>query len=111
MGRKIDRYVIPVLVGLAPVALALLTWGPNGLTQAQENVRLDAAPIFAVELVVFIIALREGLLLWLRENMPPRPAIAALALWMVLAIATALMVAPDRIGAIRWTLHWLVHLL
>ena len=111
MGGKIDRYVIPVIVGFAPVLLALLTWGPNGLTQAQENVRLDAAPVFAAELVVLIVALREGLLSWLRANRPARPAITAIALWIVLAITTALMVAPDRIGSIRWTLHWIVHLL
>ena len=111
MAARIDRYVIPVLVGFAPVALALLTWGPNGLTQAQENVRLDAAPVFAVELVTFIIALRQGLVAWLRDNMPPALAIAALAMWVVVAIATALMVAPDSVGALRWTLHWIVHLL
>lgn len=111
MGTKVDRYVIPVIIGLAPVVLALLTWGPNGLSQAQQNVLLNAAPVFAVELVVFIVALREGILVWLRNNMPSRLASSAVALWMVLAITTALMVAPDRVSAVRWTVHWIVHLL
>lgn len=111
MEGRVDRFVIPALIGFAPVVMALLTWAPNGVNGIQEVVLENAAPVFAVELVVFIIALREGLLGWLRGNLPSRPAIVAIALWLALAIGTALFAAPDVARAVRWTSHWIVHLL
>jgi uncharacterized membrane protein len=71
---------------------------------------LDALPVFAVELFTFVVAWREGLFPWLRDKGPPRIALGALALWLAVAIFTAAFVAPDMISAIRWTAHWIVHL-
>jgi O-antigen ligase len=110
MGDKAERYVIPALVGFAPVVLALLTWGPHGLRPLQMLTLLDALPVFAVELFTFVVAWREGLFPWLRDNGPPRIALGALAIWLAVAIFTAAFVAPDLISGIRWTAHWIVHL-
>ena len=111
MGSMIERYFIPTLVGLAPVLFALLTWGPNGFSGVQNTIRIDAAPVFAIELVVFVVACREGLLGWLRANPPPPLVIAALAIWLAVTIIASWFVAPDQLDAIRWTVHWIVHLL
>ena len=111
MGGKADRFVIPALAGFAPVVLALLTWAPYGLSPVQRTVLIDALPVTTVELLAFVVAWREGLFPWLRKNGPPRLAVAALAGWLVIAIATTAFVAPDTISAIRWTVHWIAHAL
>jgi O-antigen ligase len=111
MRGKADRFVIPALAGFAPAVLALLTWAPYGLTRIQMTVLIDALPVMAVELLAFAVAWREGLFPWLRQNGPPRLGAAALAGWLVVAMATTAFVAPDTIVAIRWTVHWIVHLL
>ncbi len=56
------------------------------------------------------MAWREGLFGWLARNRPPRPALLALGLWILITMGTTVLVAPDQLNAIRWTLHWIVHL-
>ncbi|HET7316596.1 MAG TPA: O-antigen ligase family protein [Sphingomicrobium sp.] len=111
MGGKADRYFVPALVGFAPAVLALLTWAPYGLSPVQGLIRIDALPVFVVELVAFAIAWREGLLRWLRDHPPPRLAIAAIAVLVAISVATSLLVSPAEFAAVRWTVHWIVHLL
>jgi O-antigen ligase len=111
MASKADRYFVPALLGFAPALLALLTWSPYGRTLLQRIVIIDSAPVFVVELVAFVIAWREGLFGWLRDHPPPRPAIGAIVLLVAISIGTALFVAPAETAAVRWTVHWIVHLL
>jgi len=111
MGGKADRYFLPALVGFAPVVLALLTWRAGPRQGLQFLTLLDALPVLAAELVVITVALREGLVRWLRAEPPPGVAGIALAAWLAIAVGTALFVAPAPGAAIRWTLHYAVHLL
>jgi O-antigen ligase len=110
MGGKVERYFIPAVIGFAPVVFALLTWAPVEPTVAQKIILFTALPVAIVEVFVIIVALRSGLLSWIRDARLPPLAIAALAAWLVIAIVTSVYLAPDPPVAIRWTIHWIVHL-
>ena len=78
MGRMIERYFIPLILGFAPILLMLLTWAPSGEPSGTMMViRSQQLPILAAELIVIVIALREGLPARLNAMRLPRPALAA----------------------------------
>lgn len=110
MGGTADRYFLPALIGVAPVILALITWRPNDHGTLHFFAFFDALPVLIAELVLTIVALREGLVRWLRYNRPSKLAGTAIAAWIAIAVTTILLVSPAPFSAARWTLHWLVHL-
>ena len=99
------------MIGLAPVVFALLTWQAGALSPMQTVVLYSAGPVLVAELCVIVIALREGIFGQLRRNPLPPLAVFALAAWIVIGIGTSLLAAPAEGAAIRWTFHWIVHLL
>ncbi|QLC22453.1 O-antigen ligase family protein [Parasphingopyxis sp. CP4] len=107
----IERYFVPVLIGFAPVLLALAGWtyaspGPI-LTQILSGY---SVPIIGMEIVVIIIALREGLIRSARHWMA-RPIIwLPLAALVAIGFGTALFAAPNRMMALILTSYWMVHL-
>ena len=111
MGGKLERYFVPAVVGLAPVIFALVTWPVGDSTPMRHFVLAAALPITAAELFVIAVAFREGLATAIRSNPLPRPAVIAVMVWLVLGIATSLLIAPMSGVAIRWTVHWVTHLL
>jgi O-antigen ligase len=110
MGGKVERYFIPAVIGFAPVVLALVSWAAVQLSPLQAFVLYTALPVVASELFVIVVALRSGMIAWLRDLQIPPLAIAALAAWLVITVATSTFVAPFQSIAMRWTLHWVVHL-
>jgi len=109
MGGRADRYFIPALVGVAPAVMALASSRPDAHGMLMSLILVDALPVFVAELVVIVVALREGLIGWLRDNGPPRLAAIALAVWVAIAVGTVALVSPDPFSAGRWTMHWFVH--
>lgn len=111
MGRTIERYFIPVVVGFAPVLLMLLTWAPDGeLSTSMRVTRSQVLPVVLSELIVIAISLRSGLLSTLGEIRPPMVAQAAIALLLLIMIGTAI-VAPDPVTARFRTAYWIIHFL
>jgi O-antigen ligase len=110
MGAKLERYFIPAVIGFAPVVFALVTWVAVEPTPLRTFTLYTALPIVAAELFVIIVALREGLIGWLRQSRMPALAIAALAGWLVIAFVTSGFLAPSKPAAIRWTVHLAIHL-
>ncbi|HEX2553161.1 MAG TPA: O-antigen ligase family protein [Microvirga sp.] len=105
-----ERYVIPALVGLAPVALLLLTWRPDGqFTGAGNALKWLAGPVLVAEFFVVLVALARGGLAALRSAAVPRIASLAAAALAAIAVGTALFAAPDpRIAGIL-TAVWILH--
>ena len=111
MGGQIERYFVPVVVGLAPVIFALVTWPSGNPTPFRLIALQTALPVAAAELFVIILAFREGILRYVRDNRLPRLAVAALATWIAVGVATSLFVSPIPAIAVRWTVLWIIHLL
>jgi O-antigen ligase len=110
MGGKAERYFVPAVIGFAPVVFARVTWAAVEPTPTQIVVLYTALPIVVAELFVIVVALRAGLVSWIRESRLPRPAVAAIAVWLLVTIGTSLFVAPSEPIAVRWTVHWIIHL-
>ena len=109
MGSKAERYFIPIVVGFAPVILALVTWPVGEPTRMRDLVLTVGLPLTVAEVFVIVIAFREGLSGYLR--IIPRPAVVALAAWLAVGIGASLLLAPMGAVAIRWTVLWVIHLL
>jgi O-antigen ligase len=93
------------------VLLVAFTWSPSGAWSGAElNVRAFTLPVIGAELFAIAVALREGLIGAMRQWRWPRPVVAAAAVLLLIAVATALT-APSRIGAIVLTTYWIVHAL
>ena len=108
---KYERYLIPLLVGFAPVIFAVTTWSPHaGRTQAREIILATAAPVLVAELFTIIVALRQGMAASWRELRPPTVALVALGLWIAVAIGAAAFVAPSRSESLARTAIWIMHL-
>ena len=114
MGGKLDRYFIPAVVGFAPVALFLMTWNVAGHRLVPLLLREYSVTELVAELFVSAVALREGMVgSWarMRPDRLDRVALGALALLLVIAVATAVLVSPDSVNAALRTGYWFVHLL
>ena len=111
MGDKLERFFIPALVGLAPFIFALVTWKAGTLSVPQNILLYSAGPVFVTELCVIAFALREGMVRFIRDDPIPRLATAAIVAWVAVGAGTSLLAAPGEGIAVRWTLHWIVHLL
>ena len=58
----IERNLLPILIGFAPVAMLLMTWSYEPWTSVTVKlIRGYALPVVAIELLVVIIAFRDGL--------------------------------------------------
>ena len=110
MGEKVERYFVPVMIGLAPFILLLLTWAPNGRSPAQVVSQAYYLPIVSVELFVVAVALREGMVAAMRRWSWSLLPTAAILLLVTVAIATA-VVAPNPRAAAIATFFWMSHLL
>ena len=109
--NRVERYLIPMLVGFAPPLFALMTWSPNGPSPTGLAFRASAPPVLFAELVTIVIAFKEGMAgSWARLR-PPAPALIALALLILLAIGAATFVAPSRAESLVRTGIWIMHLL
>lgn len=110
-GPALDRWLVPLMVGFAPVLLLLWSWAPSGAwTQAQVAIRAYSVPVVAAELLVIGLALRQGLLSALRAIAWPRLVPAAACLLLAIMLATAVF-APDPARALTFTGYWIVHIL
>ena len=100
-----------MVIGLAPVIFALVTWPIGDLTPMRSFLLITALPVAAAELFVIMVAFREGLAAWIQATPLPRPVTTAVIVWLAIGIVTSLWIAPADIAAIRWTLLWIVHLI
>jgi hypothetical protein len=108
-GERFARFVVPYLFGFAPVLLVAFTWSPSGeWSGAELIVRAYTLPVIGAELFAIVVALREGLLRAMRQWRWPRPVLAATAVLLLIAVATA-VTAPSKIGAIILTIYWIIH--
>ena len=109
MAIDVKRQFVPYVVGLAPALLVILTWSPSSdWTIFKLFHRNFAAPIVGAELVVFLIAAREGLLKSLPRWNWSRPALIAILILVAIAAATTYF-APVRLWAGRLTAYWIIH--
>src|SRR5690242_12756469 len=107
---RYERFLIPVLVGFAPVVFALMTWSPHGVGPAGLIIRASAPPVLVAELFTIVVAVKEGLgSAWARLR-PPTPALAALVILIAEAVGTAAFVAPSRAESLTRTGIWIMHL-
>jgi O-antigen ligase len=107
--NRVERYLIPLLVGFAPALFALMTWSPHGPTQAREIILATAPSVLVAELFTIVIALREGIVASWRELRPPTVALVALGLWIAVALGAAAFVAPSRDESLARTAIWMLH--
>lgn len=99
-----------LLVAAAPVIFSLITW-PGMAAGWQNGVRHFSLPILAIEMAIVAFAMLKGF--------EPSATIAGLSRWvkvvlaalLMIAIGTAVLVAPDRQGAILRTSSSVLHLL
>lgn len=111
MGRTIERYFIPALLGFAPVLTMLATWAPDGsLAGPMLTIRSQQLLILGAELFVIIVALRDGLLSTLRDIRMPVVALAAVLVLLAIALVTAWL-APNPAQAQLRTAYWVIHIL
>lgn len=99
-----------LLVAGCPILFALATWPVAGFVW-QDSVRHFSLPIIAVELFVIILAMSDGFEPGRAIAAAPVWVGAALALLTAVALGTALLVAPDRPGAIVRTCSSIIHVL
>lgn len=105
----IERYLIPYALALAPPLLMALTWSPEAdLSQFQKSLRSNGATVVAAQFLAILVALREGMLKTLPRWDWSRPVIAAAALLVTVAVATALLAALQA-TAIIVTAYWFIH--
>ena len=108
-GEGFARYVVPVLFGLAPALLVAFTWSPSGhWSPAEMAVRAYTLPVIGAELFAIVVALREWLVAAVRSWRWPRPVVAAAAVLLLIALATA-ATAPARPAAVVLTIYWVIH--
>lgn len=111
MGQALDHLLIPLVVGLAPVLLLLLTWAPDGDWSSWERfVRARSVPVAGAELFVIALAFREGMLSTLRSGRWPKAVLIAAAGLLLIALTTAAF-APDPRKALMLTGYWIIHVL
>lgn len=114
MGGKVERYFIPTVIGFAPVLLFLLTWNVPAHQYWTLMMREFSFTELLAELVTIAVAFREGMFSSWKRAQPDRLdriALAALAVLLIVAIATASFVAPAGASAAFRTAYWIVHLL
>lgn len=111
MGRGADRYIVPCVIGVAPVLLVALAWAPTGdWTFVKLFTRSYAAPVIGSELFSIVVAIREGMLKSLRRWKWSIPVLLAVAILLVIVTATALLATMPRV-AIILSVYWIVHVL
>lgn len=111
MGVRVQRFLIPLLVGMAPVILFLLNWEAESMDLFARQLRNYTAPVLIAELFVFAIALREGMIKSWDELRPPKLAMIALAILIAVAVGTSIFYPPAPQAATTRTAFWLIHLL
>jgi O-antigen ligase len=99
-----------LLVAGCPVIFALATW-PGAAFPGQDTIRHYSLPILAVELAVVVLAFRQGFQPGRALATAPGWVGGALALLGVIAIGTALLVAPDKPSAMLRTCSSIMHVL
>lgn len=101
-----------LLIASSPVIFAIATWDPlTTHNPVQAWMRTYGVPVILVELLVVGLALANGfepLKTLVRAPLWVRIALAAL---LLIGLATALLVAPDRQTALTRTLFSVTHLL
>lgn len=114
MGGKVERYFLPAVIGFAPALLFLLTWNVPAHQYWILMMREYSFTELAAELFAIAVAFREGMFSSWKRNRPDRwdkIALVALAVLVIIAIATAILVSPDGMSAAFRTAYWIVHLL
>lgn len=102
-GSQLPARAIGWSIGLAPVALILMTWGDN-ISATQQLARSLALPVLAVELSVIVLSLLQGN----RIKSPPAYIGISLAALMVVAWMDAITADHPETSIIRtsiWTIH------
>jgi O-antigen ligase len=111
MGRRFERWFIPIILGFAPVVLLLLTWVPDRQwTLWQAAIRSNSMVFIGAETFVILVAFRSGLLRSFRELHWPMIATIAAVLLLLIAIGTS-VVAPNPGTARTLTVYWIIHAL
>lgn len=110
-GHAAQRYAIALIIGFTPLLAMVVTWNPaglptSGLFSLSKNLSLAT---LAAELLVILLAARKGLFRQpLRFTMPIGLAAAG---FVIIAVATAIFVAPDTFTAVLWTTILAIHAL
>ena len=108
----IEAFIVPLLVGGALPIILLLTWSPEGArTRGAIAIREYAIPVLAIEGLVIALAFVRGLRPWLMAQRVPRLVMACLAIWIVIAWATGILVARRTDVSVFLTVVWMAHLL
>jgi len=109
--QAFPRWLIPAVVGFAPVLLLLLTWVPAGdWSPWQWLVRSRSLAVIGAELFVIVIAVREGMLAASLDRGWPKAVLAAGAVLVAVALGTAIF-APNPLEARTLTAFWAIHAL
>lgn len=107
-----ERFVIPAIVGFAPVLTMLLSWAPSGQMEPwAQGVRGLALPVLGSELFLIVIAARAGMLAFWRTQLARPQILIPLALLLAIVVYTTLFVSPDRATAMIRSIIWIIHLL
>jgi O-antigen ligase len=106
----ITRWLVPLLVASAPLAMILLTWSGSSFEPGPGDrvIKFLALPVICVELACILIALRVAP----PNHFPPLPTWirAGIGLFVLLACGTLFWVAGDRMTGAIWTALHFVHL-
>lgn len=101
-----------VLIAAIPPIFALLTWNHDNLRPGwQAWFKESGSPVAAIEAVVVIALLALGARPWSRVRAWPMWVQYLLALVVIIALANAILIAPDRAVGRWWTSLSLLHLL